>query len=327
MNLDVSVIIPTYNGVRYLRECLDSVRGQFVLPAEVIVVDEASTDGTPEFVAGYARATGLQIRLIVLQQNTGSPSRPMNVGIEAASCELIAVLDQDDVLLPTKIRDEASALADHEELVFAGSASARVDDPQARWQSAEVCDEIRTTGRAYEGFWKIDGREMLRLLLEHGCFLMGFPGFTFRRQAWKAIGGIDESLRIADHGFLCGLATQGPAAFIERVNYLRRIHDSNVSGDRLAVGRDFLRVARKYLRGRGGVAVDPSRVMSVRGCFVGMAYAFRDSGHYLDAWRCYRDAAAVWGWNRELVTAAAKLLPHWLAITLLPRSATRSKRP
>jgi len=92
----VSVVIPTFNGQKYIRETLDSVLGQTYGALEIIVVDDGSTDSTAETVAAY----GPQVRLI-RQEQRGHPAA-RNLGIGAATGDFLSFVDHDDLWLPEK---------------------------------------------------------------------------------------------------------------------------------------------------------------------------------------------------------------------------------
>lgn len=100
----VSVIIPTYNRCALLARALDSVLAQTRCADEVIVVDDGSQDGTADFV----RHAYPQVHLLV-QRNAGV-SAARNRGITCATGEWIALLDSDDVWLPTKLAMQLQAL-------------------------------------------------------------------------------------------------------------------------------------------------------------------------------------------------------------------------
>jgi len=87
----VSVIIPAYNAERYLAEALDSALAQTYPPAEIVVVNDGSKDGTEEIALAY----GDRIHYIA-QPNRGI-SATRNRGIEASSGEFLAFLDADDI--------------------------------------------------------------------------------------------------------------------------------------------------------------------------------------------------------------------------------------
>ena len=92
MNGSISVVIPTYNAARFLRETLESVCAQRRLPEEIVVVDDASTDATADTVRQFARGAPLPLHLQVLPKNSGGPSLPTNVGLESAKGEFIAAV-------------------------------------------------------------------------------------------------------------------------------------------------------------------------------------------------------------------------------------------
>jgi glycosyltransferase involved in cell wall biosynthesis len=96
MNLTVSVILPTFNGEKYIRQAIDSALAQSLPPYEIIVVDDGSTDGTENIVRGY----GSKIRYIY-QENKGV-SGAYNAGIAVASGNYVAFLEHDDVWAPEK---------------------------------------------------------------------------------------------------------------------------------------------------------------------------------------------------------------------------------
>ena len=98
----ISVVIPTYNSGPYIDDALASIWKQTLLPDEIIVVDDRSSDGTPERVEALAKRSPVPLRVIRRETNSGFPGRPMNDGVAAANGELIAILDHDDVWLPTK---------------------------------------------------------------------------------------------------------------------------------------------------------------------------------------------------------------------------------
>ena len=105
----ISVIIPVYNGARYVAEAVHSVWAQTIPPAEIIIVDDGSTDSTASIMLDLSAAAPLPIRC-VYQPNQG-PSAARNVGVQAATGNLIAFLDADDVWLPHKTKVMMKVLA------------------------------------------------------------------------------------------------------------------------------------------------------------------------------------------------------------------------
>lgn len=113
-NKAVSVVMCTYNGAsRHLREQLDSIFSQTVLPGEIIVQDDGSTDDTMAVLNEYARKApeGVDVRIF---QNTAQQGINRNFfsAMHRSVGELIAVCDQDDIWLPTKLEEQAAAMAD-----------------------------------------------------------------------------------------------------------------------------------------------------------------------------------------------------------------------
>jgi glycosyltransferase involved in cell wall biosynthesis len=106
----VSVVMPVYNGARYLRQALESALTQTYRPLEIVVVDDGSTDDTPALLAEF----GDKIRSI-RQQNSGSAAA-RNAALRAARGELIAFLDADDLWLPRKLAVQVDYLRDHPEV-------------------------------------------------------------------------------------------------------------------------------------------------------------------------------------------------------------------
>ncbi len=106
----ISVVIPAYNIEQYIARAIDSVLAQTLLPDEIIVVDDGSTDRTGEIVKSY----GEQVRYIY-QENAGL-SAARNTGIHAAKGQWIALLDGDDKWLPEKIAEQVDFLKRFPEL-------------------------------------------------------------------------------------------------------------------------------------------------------------------------------------------------------------------
>jgi glycosyltransferase involved in cell wall biosynthesis len=99
----ISVIIPVYNGERFLAEAIRSVLDQTLPPDEVIVVDDGSTDGSAALASQYAG-------VLVLQQPNRGIGAALNLGISHACGDLFAFLDADDRWLPDKLDKQVSAL-------------------------------------------------------------------------------------------------------------------------------------------------------------------------------------------------------------------------
>jgi glycosyltransferase involved in cell wall biosynthesis len=102
----ISVIIPVYNGQRYLREAIDSALHQTLPPQQIIVVDDGSTDDSGQIARSYATP------VTVVTQETRGTSGARNRGLIEATGAMIAFLDADDRYLPRKLEHQAHVLAD-----------------------------------------------------------------------------------------------------------------------------------------------------------------------------------------------------------------------
>lgn len=96
----VSVIIPVYNGAKFIAKTLDSILAQTLRPAEVIVVDDGSPDNSAIIVKGFGDAVTL------IQPQNGGASAARNLGASKAKGTWLAFCDQDDLWLPTKLEKQ-----------------------------------------------------------------------------------------------------------------------------------------------------------------------------------------------------------------------------
>lgn len=104
MDYMVSIITPVYNGEKYIKETIESVRSQTYPNWEMIIVDDISTDHTVSILAAYA-AMDLRIKYYVLDEKGGA-SIARNKAISVAKGEYIAFLDADDVWKEDKLHKQ-----------------------------------------------------------------------------------------------------------------------------------------------------------------------------------------------------------------------------
>lgn len=125
----ISVVIPVFNGERFLAEAIRSALSQTLPPYEILVIDDGSTDGSAEIAESF----GPPVR--VLRQENRGEAAARNFGIEAASGDWIAFLDCDDVWQPEKLAFQAAFFASgtdcvHTNFFYFGVVAGTVDVAQ-----------------------------------------------------------------------------------------------------------------------------------------------------------------------------------------------------
>jgi glycosyltransferase involved in cell wall biosynthesis len=170
----ISVVIPVYNGARYLRQCLDSIFAQTCRDFEVIVVDDGSIDGTASICGEYP------VRLIQ-QPNRGQASA-RNRGVALARTKYIAFMDHDDCWHPERLARGLEAMEQD-------AACALV------YSDVNVTDERgEVTRRSLLSELGGHPRQSLRHCLERDMYIVP-SSVTLRKTAFEALGGFDERLR------------------------------------------------------------------------------------------------------------------------------------
>ena len=112
----VSVILPVYNGIQYLREAIDSILNQSFTNFEMIIIDDGSSDDSAALISSYADP-----RLRCIQQNNQGLAATLNRGIALASGSYIARMDQDDISLPERFEKQAAFLEAHDDYGMVGT--------------------------------------------------------------------------------------------------------------------------------------------------------------------------------------------------------------
>jgi glycosyltransferase involved in cell wall biosynthesis len=181
MKRSIAVVIPLFNGRAFIGDALDSVFRQTVKPNEIIVVDDGSSDDGAAVARDTAARHGAAVHL--LHKPNGGQSSARNAGIRAASSDLIALLDQDDVWREDHLEKLAKAFAD--------------GDRKLGWVYSDL-DIIDHTGTRIREKWlrTVPGRHpkhTLRDFLSSDCFIL--PTTTLiSRSALLEVGGFDEQL-------------------------------------------------------------------------------------------------------------------------------------
>lgn len=178
----VSTVIPNYNNARFLEQCVESVAAQDYPNVEIIVVDDASTDGSRDVLRELERRHR-SLRVILQPENVGI-TRNRKCGIEAATGEYLNYLDSDDyVQNRSKLSEEMRLIRhfedEYEEDVIAFSDVVIADgggEPVARFRDMKP---------AREGF-------ILPELLARRCLVP--QNFTLKKSAYLSVGGHDETI-------------------------------------------------------------------------------------------------------------------------------------
>ncbi len=205
----ISVIIPTYNSARFIRQAVDSALDQTFTSLEVIVVDDGSTDDTRAVLQGYDN----RVRY-VYQDNTGPPGA-RNHGTRLAQGKFLVFLDADDYLLPYKLEEQMSCFETQPSLGVIHSGWRIVS------QQGEKIADVEP--------W----HEAPRLDLE--TWLMQKPVFMgsmlFRRVWWELAGGFNTRLHQTDDvELMLRLALMGcQMNWLCKSTICRRQHDSNIT--------------------------------------------------------------------------------------------------
>ena len=201
--LPVSVVIPACNAAGTLPRALASVEKQTAAPAEIVVVDDASTDDTAA-VAQAAR----QVRL-VRAHFRGGAAKARNEAVHAASMPWIAFLDADDEWLPEKLERQFGLIGANPSAVLLFCAS------------LEFAADGRALGDTFRGAAVSTGRDAWKSLLKAN--FVATPTVLAPRELLLALGGFDESLAVGeDQDMWIRLALAGGLAYVPEP--LVRVH-------------------------------------------------------------------------------------------------------
>ncbi len=242
----ISVCIPTFNHGHFLKDAVESVLAQTYTDFELVIVDNCSTDDTPEIVRPYL-TRDRRIRYVRNPVNVGA-QRNLNRCIELASGEYVNILCADDILAPTALQKLVQAFEDHPRVSLAGCARVMVDKDQ------RPVSVLSFSGK----FELVPGGEAIKRCLRGGNMIGEPSAVLFRKR--DAARGFDARYRqFIDLEMWFHLLQKGDFAFIPEQLCRFRWHEGSETRrniESLAFIPDFRMILGEYVvNGDGGLVL------------------------------------------------------------------------
>jgi len=272
----ISVVIPVYNREQTIGRAIDSVLAQERLPEEIIVVDDGSTDNTPEILDSYLT------KIQVVRQDNKGVSASRNRGIELAKGKWIAFLDSDDEWLPDKLQKQMTYIKQHPNI--------RILQTEERW--------IRNNMRVNPGkkYFKKSGNIFRNCLKT--C-IVG-PSTVICESALLAeMGGFDENLPVCeDYDLWLRIAAKHPIPLIKQILIIKYGgHPDQLSLATPAMDRYRVQSLEKILEeeelsGAQRFELLDELILKLSYLYEGAVRRRKDSGIYLKKLMDYREMKA-----------------------------------
>jgi glycosyltransferase involved in cell wall biosynthesis len=254
----ISVIIPVYNGDRYIVQAVESALRQTFTNLEIIVVDDGSTDRTQQVLQPYFD----RIRYIY-QENQGVAAA-RNIACQLAQGEFLAFLDADDYFLPSKLEKQLACF-DHDPAL---------DMVQTGWLMVDETGKDIFEMKPWQQAPKLDLESFIIFKCVRPSAMM------LRRKWWEKLGGFNDNFPLAeDLDFALRLALKGcKAVWLEEILTCYRQHNSNITSSGLPLMKNTEILMKEFFN-------RPDLPESIR--------QLKNQEHYLSfkwlAWRMYRD--------------------------------------
>jgi glycosyltransferase involved in cell wall biosynthesis len=234
----VSIIMPTFNRLEFLKPAIASVFAQSFDAWELIIADDGSSEPTRSFLKSLQHDARVHV---ISMPHTGKPSIVSNVAIRAARGEYVAFLDSDDVWLPTKLETQIASLRRHPERGWSYTKFALIDSAGNRTDPTRTRNWPMLTG------WVLE-----KLLKEETVIAQ--PSVIVSRRLLTQLGAFDEELVMCyDDELWFRLAAHSEIDGVDEPLTLVRRHGQH-SGSDIIAWQDRRRVFEKALllkRGRG----------------------------------------------------------------------------
>jgi len=230
--VELSVITTTYNGLPFLSEAIESVLEQTREDFEYIIVDDGSTDATPEVVGAITDS-----RLRYIKCGRMGRAAALNLALREARGLYVANLDADDWMLPERLAAQRAFLDANPDVGMVGSAHyLRYPD-----------------GSEIEVEFPLEDAELRRRLY------IGYPfihsAVMYRRDSLVRAGGFDESMLCAiDYEACTRVALQTRLANLPDLLVVRRVHEKNYFMQQISPGQYLTALSRtkwRYWKGAG----------------------------------------------------------------------------
>lgn len=179
--IDITIVIPNYNGEKYLRTCLESIYNQGYSNYEIIIIDNNSADSDYKWIEDYG-----EIKFKRLDKNYGF-SRAVNEGIQMAQGKYVLLLNNDTQLCPEFLKPLYSAM---EEDVKVFSISSKMIQYHNKKLIDDAGDEYTLLGWAYK---RGDGKSIKEYEKKERIFSTCAGAALYRRAVFEEIGYFDES--------------------------------------------------------------------------------------------------------------------------------------
>ncbi|MCX7590992.1 MAG: glycosyltransferase [Kiritimatiellae bacterium] len=241
----VSVVIPNRNHARFLSRRIESVLGQTYRALQVILLDDASTDGSREVMDRYTGDPRVEIH--VNEQPSGSPFRQWNKGVKLARGELVWIAESDDYAEPDFLEQLVPFFDNHPGVAMASTDSQWIDE-QGNVFTTTARVLSRTAGDLWNRNFVAPGKTLLAEYFAVGNMIPNASAVLFRKAAYVTAGGAPDHMR------LCGdwmtwsrILVSGDMAYMARPLNWYRTHVGTVRADmytRPSYALEWLEVSR-----------------------------------------------------------------------------------
>ncbi len=244
----VSILMPVYNGGRYLRDAVESILIQSFRDFELIMIDDGSTDGSRVLLEEFARSDS-RVRLIS-RENRGIVAT-LNEALAMAQGEYLARMDSDDVSRQDRLAIQMEYMLSHADCVLVGSQVVFID-PDG--------DEIGTKPDLKESHEEIDAALMA------GQWPVVHPTILMRTETIRSVGGYRDYKTWEDHDLFLRMSEAGRILNLKEPLLKYRLHLGSVVHQRAELmGNVLAAVVTDARRRRGLPPLDEGELPEYRG--------------------------------------------------------------